>query len=183
MRVEFMAFADDCVIEAKLVLEADRLSDLIAQSGDFEIQDVVVIALDDGRTLTTAAVKTSRHDFAAIAAAGPRGNSARRLPTRLHEVRTRVGPYDILGYLHTPPSAHQFSGAIRRRVVPITSARLRYRVGFKDVEQMFDALLLNGDRISWLEQATNADLTMGDVHQTPASFRRSAKDMTGELSG
>ncbi len=178
MRVQFMAFADDCVIEARLVLEADRLSDLIAQSGDFEIQDVVMIALDDGRTLTTSAVKTSRHDFAAIAAAGPRGNSARRLRTRLHPVRTRVGPYDILGYLHTPPSAYRFSGAIRRSVVALTSARLRYRVGFKDVEQMFDALLLNGDRIGWLQQATNADLDMGDIRQTPASFRRPAKDMT-----
>jgi hypothetical protein len=178
VRIEFMAFADDCVIEAKLVLEADRLSDLLAQSPDFEIQDVVVIALDDGRTLTTSAVKTSRHDFAAIAAAGPRGNSARRLPTRLHAVRTRVGPYDILGYLHTPPSAYRFSGAVRRSVVPLTSARLRYRVGSKDIEQMFDALLLNGDRIGWLQQATNADLAMGDIRQTPASFRRPAKDMT-----
>ena len=181
MRVQFTAFADDCVIEAKLVLEADRLSDLIAQSGDFDIQDVVVIALDDGRKVTTSAVRTSRHDFAAIAAAGPRGNSARRLPTRLHAVRTRVGPYDILGYLHTPPSAHRFSGAVRRSVVPPTSARIQYRVGFKDVEQMFDALLLNGDRIGWVQQATNADLTMGDVNQTRASFRRPAKDMSGRL--
>jgi hypothetical protein len=178
MRVDFLAFADDCVIEANLVFEGDRLSDLIAQTGDFEIQDVVLTALDDGRMLRTSAVKTSRHDFAAIAAAGPRGNSARRLPTRLHAVRTRVGPYDILGYLHTPPSAHQFSGAVRRRVVPLTSARLRYRAGFNDVEQVFDALLLNGDRITWLQQATNADLQMGDVNQTQASFRRPAKDMT-----
>jgi hypothetical protein len=178
MLIEFMAFADDCVIKAKLVLEADRLSDLFAQSADFEIQDVVVTALDDARTLTTSAVKTSRHDFAAIAAAGPRGNSARRLRTRLHPVRTRVGPYDILGYLHTPPSAHRFSGAVRRSVVPLTSARVRYRVGFQDVEQMFDALLLNGDRIGWLQQTTNADLAVGDIHQTPASFRRPAKDMT-----
>jgi hypothetical protein len=182
VRIEFMAFADDCVIEAKLVLEANRLSDFVAQSAAFEIHDVVVIALDDGRTLTTSAVNASRHDFAAIAAAGPRGNSARRLQTRRHLVRMRVGPYDILGYLHTPPSAYRFSGAVRRSVVPLTSARLRYRVGFKDVERNFDALLLNGDRIGWVEEATNADLTTGPVPQAPASFRRSAKDMTGEPS-
>jgi hypothetical protein len=182
MRIDFRAFADDCVIEAKLVLEMDRLSDLIAQSDDFEIEDVVVIALDDGRALTTSAVKTSRHDFTAIAASGPRGNAARRVRTRLHPVRTRVGPYDILGYLHTPPSAYRFSGAVRRTVVPLTSVRLRYRVGSKDVEQMFDALLINGDRIGWVQQATNADLSIGDVALTPANFRRSAKDMSGELS-
>jgi hypothetical protein len=183
MRIEFRAFADDCVIEAKLVLEMDRLSDLIAQNADFEIEDVVVVALDDGRTVTTSAVKTSRHDFAAIAAAGPRGNTARRLRTRTHAVRTRVGPYDIVGYLHTPPSAYRFSGAVRRYVVPLTSARLRYRLGSNDVEQMFDALLINGDRIGWVQQATNADLSIGDIPLAPANFRRSAKDMSGELSG
>ena len=182
MRIEFTAFADDCVIEAKLVLETDRLSDFMAQSPDFEIEDVVLTALDDGRTLTTSAVRASRHDFAAIAAAGPRGNAARRVRTRLHAVRTRVGPYDILGYLHTPPSAYRFSGAVRRSVVPLTSARLRYRVGSKDLEQTFDALLINGDRIGWVQQASNAELSIGDIRVVPANFRRSAKDFSGELS-
>ena len=183
MRIEFKAFADDCVIEAKVILEMDRLSDMIADTADFEIEDVTVVALDDGRKLTTSAVKASRQDFTAIAAAGPRGNAARRIRTRLHPVRTRVGPYDILGYLHTPPSAYRFSGAVRRSVVPLTSARLRYRVGSEDVEQTFDALLLNGDRIGWVQQATNADLGVGEMGGAPTSFRRSAKDMSGELSG
>lgn len=182
MRIEFKAFADDCVIEAKLVLEVDRLSDLIAERNEFEIEEVTIVALDDGRTLTTSAVKASRHDFTAIAAAGPRGNAARRIRTRLHPVRTRVGPYDIVGYLHTPPSAYRFSGAVRRSVVPLTSARLRYRVGSSDVEQTFDALLLNGDRIGWVQQATNADLALGEMGGAPASFRRPAKDMSGGFS-
>src|SRR5919198_5203052 len=183
MRIEFRAFAEDCVIDAKLDLEADRLSDLIAKSTDFEIEDVVATALDDGRRVATSGLTTSRSDFAAIAAAGPRGNSARRVRTRTHPVRTQVGPYEVVGYLHSPPSAYRFSGSVRRSVVPLTNARLRYRVGSDDVEQMFDALLLNGDRIGWVQQATNADLAGGGVRESAASFRRSAKDMTGRVSG
>ena len=182
MRIEFRAFAEDCVIDAKLDLEADRLSDLIAKSTDFEIEEVVATALDDGRTLTTSGLTTRRDDFAAIAAAGPRGNSARRVRTRTHPVMTRVGPYEVVGYLHSPPSAYRFSGSVRRSVVPLTNARLRYRVGSEEVEQTFDALLLNGDRIGWVQQATNADLGIGDSRHT-AALHRSAKDMTGGLSG
>jgi hypothetical protein len=183
MRVEITAFADDCVIAASLSFEADRLSDVVARNGDLEIEDVVVMALDDGRTVTTSAVTITKADFAAVAATGPRGNPALRIRTRLHPVRTRIGPYDILGYLHAPPSAHQFSGAVRRSVVPFTSARLHYRVGSEDVEQTFDALLLNGDRIGWIQSATDADLSMGAVPDAFPSFRRAAKDLTSDLSG
>ena len=182
MRVEFRAFADDSVIGANVDLEAGRLSDFIAQDANFEIKDVVVVALDDGRTLTTSAARISRSDFTAVAAAGPRGDSWRRIRTRLHAVRTRIGPYEIVGYLHTPPSAYRFSGAVRRTVVPFTSARLRYRLGSQDVEQEFDALLVNGDKIRWLEQATNADLAIGDNLDAPINFGRRAKDLTGGLT-
>jgi hypothetical protein len=181
MRVEFKAFADDSVIGAKLDLDAARLSDLIARDAEFAIQDVVIVALDDGRTVTAPAAAISRADLMAVAAAGPRGDSARRIRTRLHPVRTRIGPYRIFGYLHTPPSAHRFSGAVRRTVVPLTTAIIRYRSGSRDVEEDFDALLLNGDRIGWLEEATNADLRIVDDLDAPARIGLRPKDMTGGL--
>ena len=180
MRVDFTAFAEDSIFNGNLALDADRLSDVIATDNDIEIRDVLIVALDDGRTVTASAVTISRIDFAAISASGPRGNAARRMPTRPHPVRTRVGPYEIVGYLHAPPSAYTLSGVVRRRVVPLTSATIRYRLDSHDLAQRFDALLLNGDQVSWVEPASNRDLGLGGVLDVPKFTR--AKDMTGGIS-
>ena len=181
MRVEFTAFADDSIFSGNLALEADRLSDVITGDAEFQVRDVIVVALDDGRTLTESAATISRGDFSAISAAGPRGNPARRIPTRPHAIRTRVGPYEIVGYLHAPPSAYTLSGLIRRRVVPITAATIRYRLHARDVEQGFDALLLNGDKVAWVEPAPNASLGLARALDVPMRFGP-PKDMTGGIS-
>jgi hypothetical protein len=178
MRVEFTAFADDSIIGGSLDCETARLSDFLAADPEFEIRDVVVVALDDGRTLTVPAATISKGDFAAITSSGPRGNAALRIRTRPFPVRTRLGPYDIAGYLHLPPSAHAFTGVVRRSVVPLTSATIRYQLGDEDVERHCDAILMNGDRVTWVAPATNRDLALGDVLDIPAKFAR-PKDMTG----
>jgi hypothetical protein len=182
MRVEFTAFAEDAVFGGNIALEADRLSDVIGEDSQFEINDVVLVALEDGRKRTVSAVTISRIDFAAITASGPRGNALRRVPTRQHPVRTRIGPYEIVGYLHAPPSAHTLWGIVRRRILPLTSATIRYRLNAQDVEERFDGLLLNGDRVTWVEAATSKDLGMGAVLDMPRRIGRT-KDLTGGISG
>lgn len=181
MRIEFTAFAEDSVFSGNLDLEADRLSDVIAGDSSVEIRDVVIVALDDGRMVTTSAVTISRPDFTAITAAGPRGNPSLRVPTRRHSVRTRIGPYEVVGYLHAPPSAHTLAGVVRRHVIPLTAARIRYRLRSREIEQTVDTLLLNGDQVSWMDQATNGDLGLAGVRDVPMTFRP-AKDFSGDLS-
>ena len=178
MHVEFTAFADDSIIGGSLNFESDRLSDFLGADREFEIRDVVVVALDDGRTLTVGATTISKRDFAAITSNAPRGNAALRTRTRPFAVRTRLGPFDIVGYLHLPPSAYGFTGEVRRSIVPLTSATIRYHVGSQGLEQSCDALLLNGDRVAWFVPATNTDLGIGDVLDVPLRFAR-PKDMTG----
>jgi len=178
MRVEFTAFADDSIIDGSLTCETERLSDYLAADPEFEIHDVVLVALDDGRTLRVDQATVSKTDFAAITSNGPRGNKALRTRTRPFPVRTRLGPYDIAGYLHLPPSAHAFTGVVRRSIVPLTSATIRYDLGSQRVERSCDALLLNGDRVAWVAPATNRDLGISDALDVPARFPR-PKDMTG----
>ena len=181
MRVKFTAFADDSIIRGELLLEGDRLSDFIPLDGPFEIEHVTVEALDDARTLTVETASLGRDDLVAIAGAGPRGNAARRIRTRPHPARAQAGPYEIVGYIHAPPSAHPFSGVLRRRVLPVTSAVIRYRIGGRRVEQVHDALLLNPTKIDWLEPATASELGLSRALDIPSKIDPNAKDMTGEL--
>jgi len=182
MRVDFTAFAEDAVFTGSLELDADRLSDVIGDDAGVEIRDVVVVALDDGRTVTTSAVTISRTDFAAISAGGPRGDPARRVPTRRHSVRTRIGPYEIVGDVHAPGSAHTMMGLMGRRIIPLTTATIRYQLGGRAVEQGADALLLNGDRVLWVEPAASREPGPAGLAERPVSLRQPS-DLSGGLGG
>ena len=181
MRINFTAFAEDAVIRGELVLEGDRLSDFIPQDGPFQIERVTLEALDDGRQGAAAATTIARSDLIAITGSGPRGNRARRVRTRPHPARAQAGPYEIVGYVHAAPTAHPFSGVLRRRVLPVTSALIRYRIGGQLVEQEHDALLVNPERIEWLQPASDAQLGLGKTLELAYKVDPRAKDYTGDL--
>jgi hypothetical protein len=63
----------------------------------------------------------------------------------------------------------------------MTSTVIRYRVGGHPVEQEHDALLLNPERIDWLEAATDEDLGVGEALELSYKVDPHAKDLTGEL--
>ena len=182
MRITFTAFAEDSLMRGELELDGDRLSDFIPHDGPFEIERVTLEALDDGRLVTAAAATVASSEFVAITGSGPRGNVARRVRTRPHPARIQAGPYEIVGYVHAAPSAHPFNGLLRRRVVAVTSAFIRYRRAGEPVEQEFDALLVNPRKILWLASATNEEIGVSRKVELSTNIDPRAKDLTGELA-
>jgi hypothetical protein len=181
MRIAFTAFAEDSIMRGELALDGDRLSDFIPQDGPFQIEHVTLEALDDGRSIEIPAATIARSDLIAITGSGPRGDKARRVRTRPHPARVQAGPYEIVGYVHATPSAHPFSGVLRRRVLPMTSAVIRYRMGGQPAEHEVDALLVNPERIDWLKAATDEELGVGKTLELANKIDPHAKDLTGEL--
>jgi hypothetical protein len=180
MRVEFSAFGDDAIIHGELVLEGDRLSDFIPQDGPFEIERVSVDALDDGRVVSVVSTTMARDDLVAITGSGPRGNAGRRIRTRPYPARLQAGPYEIVGYVHAPPSGHPFTGVLRRRVLPVTSAIIRYTIAGRRIEDYVDVLLVNPTKIDWLEAATDEEMGVSKALDIHFAVDPRAKDMTGE---
>ena len=97
MPIPFSAYADDCTVTGELVLRTDRLSDFLASTTEFEIASPSFRALDDGREVTAESCAIERDDLCVILATGPRGRVERRIWTRQHPVRLRVGPYTVIG--------------------------------------------------------------------------------------
>jgi hypothetical protein len=181
MRLAFTAYTLDSIIQGELILQGDRLSDFLAQNGPFEIENVTLEALDDGRRVDIAVAAIARSDLVAITASGPRGNAARRVRTRPHAAHLQAGPYEIVGYVHAPPSAHPFTGVHRRQVLPVTSALIRYEVAGQQFESTYDALLVSATAIEWLQSANDVDVRLGKALAIPSKLDPHAKDMTGEL--
>ena len=98
--VEFAGYAEDCQIFGFLRLDAERLSDALNAHQQVRLVDVLLVALQDGRSIPAQELWVAREELLAVRASGPRGNPGRRSRTRPYPVMLQSGPYQIHGYLH-----------------------------------------------------------------------------------
>ena len=160
MQIPFSAYADDCTVRGDLALNTDRLSDFLASTTEFQLASPEFRALDDGRTVTAESCEIERDDLCVILATGPRGREERRLWTRQHPVRVRVGPYVVVGYLHSPPTIDPFRTTDRRPIVALTSCVVGYAGGDGSVWVESQAVLVNTSKIDHLETASDDDINL-----------------------
>jgi hypothetical protein len=179
MQIPFTAYADDCTISGELAIRTDRLSDFLASTTEFEVASPSFRALDDGRTVTAVSCAVERDDFCLVLATGPRGRAERRLWTRQHPVRLRVGPYVVIGYLHSPPTIDPFRTTDRRPIVALTSSIVGYAAGEETIWTEAQAVLVNTAKIDHLETASEEDIGLARTVELNTAMDARAKDMTG----
>ena len=178
MQIPFTAYAEDCTVRGEIVLGADRLNDLLSSTEEYEVRAAAFRALDDGHVVEADSAAILRDDLCMVVAAGPRGRADRRLWTRQHPVRARVGPYTVLGYLHAPPTIDPMRTTDRRPIVALTNCVVGYAEGEADVWVENDTLLVNTTKIDVLETAHPEDLGLAAHVQLPTTKDARAKDLT-----
>src|SRR5215212_733823 len=89
-KVEFVAYATDCVVVGRVALPNDRLTDLLTGQDEYDLEAVSVEVLAEERVVVLDSTKVLREDLCVVATAGPRGNPARRVRTRPHPIRLAV---------------------------------------------------------------------------------------------
>jgi hypothetical protein len=179
MEIDFLAYSEDCVVSGRLTLGADRMTDLLTASNEYVVDDAAFEALDDRRVLSLAKIAVGRDELCLVVANGPRGNRGRRIRTWPTRVRVGVGPYELLGYFHAMPSSDALATIRRRTIVPLTECRVRFQRAGNRIEHWHHTVLVNRDKIDWLENAA-ADEAMAPPN-LPAKLDPRAHDMTGEL--
>jgi hypothetical protein len=178
MQIPFSAYADDCTVRGELELKTDRLSDFLASTTEFQLASPEFRALDDGRTVSAESCEIERDELCVILATGPRGREERRLWTRQHPVRVRVGPYVVVGYLHSPPTIDPFRTTDRRPIVALTSCVVGYAESDSTVWVEAQAVLVNTSKIEHLETASEEDIGLARSLERQSVVDRAAKDMT-----
>ena len=124
LQIPFSAYAEDCTVHGEIALGADRLADLLASTTEYEVRGASFRALDDGRVVEADSASILRDDLCLVVATGPRGRPDRRLWTRQHPVRARVGPYVVLGYLHAPPTVDPMRSNAAKSCFALTDRHL-----------------------------------------------------------
>jgi len=181
MKIPFAAYADDCTVSGGVAIDTDRLSDMLSATEEFEIDGAAFTALDDGRVVEAGTTAICLDDLCVIAATGPRGNQERRLWTRQVPVRARIGPYSVVGYLHSAPTIDPFKSAERRQIVALTAATIEYTMDGHVAREHSDAVLLNRVRIDRLEPANEAEVQLSRGLDLQAAVDARSKDMTSDL--
>jgi hypothetical protein len=179
--VEFAAYAEDCRIFGFLRVEGERLSDLLNERDEYDLTDVLVVALDDGRSTESRTLTVRRDDLLAVRATGPRGNAARRSRMRPSPITLLTGPYTIHGYLHAPPGADPIL-AIRRRppMVPLTEAWIEYPSLGEIRRARVGTIIVNHDVLDWVRLSREEEARLPDLPAESVIDVR-AKDLTGHI--
>jgi hypothetical protein len=154
MIVDFTGFAGDCLITGHLDLRAERLTDQLNAESEFQLTDVTLEGLLDGRQVATPTFTIGRSDLCAVKAGPPRGSHQLRAATELHRLQAQIGPYTILGRLHAPPGSQALQAIQEREImVPLTDATIAYLIaGMLEVRDV-PTVIINRELASWLRDA------------------------------
>lgn len=153
--VEFQGFAGDCVIDGRITMFGDRLTDFLNGQERFQLHKVELESLEDGHRLAVDSVSVLRDDLLAVAGTGPRGSEQQRV--RLSETRMElsIGPYVVLGRLHAPPGADLMKSVLQREpMIPLTSATMAYSVAGRVVARDIGTIIVNRLLVEWIAATT-----------------------------
>ncbi|MEW6224387.1 MAG: hypothetical protein AB1627_07130 [Chloroflexota bacterium] len=179
--VEFAGYAEDCRLFGFVRLADERMTDLLNEREELEVDSVLLVSLADGRATEAAGMAIRRDDLLAVRAAGPRGNPERRRRTRPSPVTLQAGPYVIRGYVHGPPGADPITQFRRRPpMVPLTEAWIEYVAAGEQHQARVGTIIVNRDQVDWIRVSKDAEVRLADLPAETTIDPR-AKDLTGHI--
>jgi hypothetical protein len=150
--VQFVAFTEERRISGLIQLDSDRLSDTLNGHLEYQLCDVLVEHLAEGRCEHADEVVIDRDDLLAVLTDGPRGDPGRRVRTLAHDVTVKAGPYLIRGSLHTPPGIDPLASARRRRpMIPLSDAWVEVRSGGASMGSVVGTVVVNRATADWIQ--------------------------------
>jgi hypothetical protein len=158
----------------------ERLTDFLNGQERFLVHKVEFESLEDGHRLAVDSVSLMRDDLLAVVATGPRGSERQRV--RLEETRMQlsIGPYVVLGRLHTAPGLDPMQSVLQREpMIPLTGATIAYSVAGTVVARDVATVIVNRLQVEWISaSAEEASVFPEATIRSPFSMSLK-KDFTG----
>ncbi|MEP6637789.1 MAG: hypothetical protein ABJC39_00440 [Chloroflexota bacterium] len=178
--IDFMAFAGDCTITGKMTMFGERLTDFLNGQGRFLVHHVDLESLEDGHKVSVDSISLERTDLLAVVATGPRGAQKQRVEVQTNRLQVSVGPYLILGRLHTRPGTDAMQSVLRREpMVPLTNVTIAYEQAGTFTTRDVGAIIVNRTLVEWISPTSDAATMFPDVTVRSPFAARMLKDFTG----
>ncbi|HSL77357.1 MAG TPA: hypothetical protein VK867_10440 [Candidatus Limnocylindrales bacterium] len=180
--VDFVAYADDCMLSGRIRLRADRLTDMLNDHEELHLVDVLVQSVVERESVEVREVVVPRDELLLVHATGPRGDLTRRTRTRLTHVALTVDRYRVRGYLHAAPFIDALSALHRRSpMVPLTDAVIDYPIGDEWHRQRVSTLIVNRSAIDTIVETPDHDVSV--VDNDPSELEVRTGDLAAILGG
>ena len=182
--IDFMAFAADCTVTGKMTMFGERLTDFLNGQERFRVHHLECESLEDGHRAAIDSMSLERNDLLAVVATGPRGNEKQRVTLQTNRLQVSVGPYLILGRIHTKPGADAVASVMKRDpMIPLTHATIAYEVAGSIVARDLATVIVNRMLVDWISPTTEAATLFPDVPVRSPFARTMLKDFTGTTTG
>lgn len=177
MGIEFAGYAGDCRIFGRVASLGERLTDLLNAGDRVVVRDARLVSLVDGHTIEVPECPVEATELYAAIANGPRGLRTQRIRTDLHRIRLGLGPYLVLGELHSPPDADPIADVLRRpAMVPLTNATITYQLAGRPEAEDVGTIIVNRLLTEWIAPVGGAEEAFPGVRVVR---RMQLKDFTG----
>ena len=177
--VDFFGFAADCTITGKVTMFGERLTDFLNGQERFRIHHVEFESLEDGHKVAIDSVSVVRDDLFAVVATGPRGAEKQRVELQTNRLQISIGPYIILGRLHTKPGTDAMASVMKREpMIPLTNVTIAYEMAGTFVTRDVGAIIVNRMLVDWISPTTDAASVFPDVTIRSPFAARMLKDFT-----
>jgi hypothetical protein len=178
--IDFMAFAADCTVTGKMTMFGERLTDFLNGQERFRVHHLECESLDDGHRAAVDSLSLERNDLLAVVATGPRGNEKQRVTLQTNRLQVSIGPYLILGRIHTKPGTDAIASVMKRDpMIPLTHATIAYEVAGSIVARDLPTIIVNRLLVDWISPTTEAATLFPDVPVRSPFSRTMLKDFTG----
>jgi hypothetical protein len=166
--VDFVAYAEDCMLSGQIRLGGERLTDLLNGHDTWQLVDVMAESFDGTELVESREVTIDRGDILVVHVSGPRGNNERRHRTNLHPVAVQAGRLRVRGYLHARPGLDPFAVIPRSLpMLPLTEASIEYEHHGVRERRRVGTVVVNRDRIDLIERIADHEIALPDLVFAP----------------
>jgi hypothetical protein len=178
--IDFTGFSGDCTITGKMTMFGDRLTDFLNGQERFRVHHLDCESLEDGHHLALDSVSIERLDLLAVVASGPRGNEKQRVSLQTNRLQLSIGPYLILGRIHSKPGADAVQSVLQRApMIPLTNATIAYEVAGSIIARDVPTIIVNRLLVDWISPTTDAATIFPDVPIRSPYASHLQKDFSG----
>lgn len=178
--IDFVGFASDCLITGKLTMFGERLTDFLNGQERFRVHHLECESLTDGHRVGVDSLSVERNDLMAVVATGPRGSERQRVSRQTNRMQVSIGPYLILGRLHTKPGSDAVASVMKRDpMIPFTNVTIAYEMAGSIVARDIPTVIVNRLMVDWISATTEAASLFPDVPIRSPFTARLIKDFTG----
>jgi hypothetical protein len=181
--IVFEGFAEDCTITGRVTMFGERLTDFLNGQDRFRIHHVVCQSLADGHEASIDSLSVERSELMCVVATGPRGNEKQRVSLQSARMQVSIGPYLILGRLHTKPGSDVMATVLKREpMIPLTHATIAWEQAGSIVARDIPTVIVNRVLVDWITPTTDAATVFPETEVRSPFTNKLLKDFTGGSS-